>query len=86
MAEQCKCKAKSPRSVKVERVGQRLLGIPQVADYLGCTKWAVRDLVWSDRLPVVKWGREKNAKQFVDVRDLDAFIKANKSVPTGASQ
>lgn len=73
MAEQ-----KSPRSVQVERIGQRLLDIEQVAAYLGCTKWAARDLVWSGRLPVVKWGRGQNAKQFIDREDLDKFIEANK--------
>ncbi len=86
MADLCKCKKSLPRPVQVERVGQRLLDIPQVAVYLGCSKWAARDLLWSGRLPVVKWGRGRNAKQFVDLRDLDKFIEANKRVLTGGGQ
>jgi excisionase family DNA binding protein len=57
---------------------RRLLDIKQAAHYLGATEWAVRDLIWSGKLPVVKWGRGRNAKQYIDLKDIDAFIEGHK--------
>ncbi|RJP67897.1 MAG: DNA-binding protein [Candidatus Abyssobacteria bacterium SURF_17] len=53
---------------------QRLYDLKDAATYLGRTVWGVRELIWSGQLPVVRSGR----KQFVDVRDMEAYIERNK--------
>jgi hypothetical protein len=58
--------------------GPRLLPLKAAAAYLGLTVWALRTLVWNGVLPVVQppGGR----KQYLDVRDLDAFVDNHKRV------
>ena len=53
---------------------KRLYNIKESAEYLGQTDWGMRSLVWSKKLPVVRHGR----KIWLDLKDLDAFIEANK--------
>jgi hypothetical protein len=57
-------------------VGPRLLALRQAADYLGLTVWALRERIWAGALPVVQFPGGR--KQYLDVRDLDEFIEANK--------
>lgn len=58
------------------RMNQRLLTLKQAADYLGLTTWAMRERVWNGDIPVVRFSNGR--KQYIDVQDIEAFIKANK--------
>ncbi len=54
---------------------QRLLRIPQVAVYLGCSVWAVRDLLRRKELTKIPLGR----KYLVDRNQVDAYIERVKA-------
>lgn len=54
---------------------KRLYTVPEAAFYLGRTVDALREIIWSGRLPCVKDGR----RVLLDVRDLDDFIDRNKT-------
>jgi excisionase family DNA binding protein len=53
----------------------RLLTIDQAANYIGRTRDAVQHLIASGKLPCVKADR----RNFLDVRDLDAWIESSKA-------
>jgi excisionase family DNA binding protein len=53
----------------------RLLSIPLAAKYLSCAQWAVRELLWQERVPFIRLGR----RYVIDRRDLDAFIEQSKN-------
>lgn len=53
---------------------KRLYTVKESAVYLGCGVYTVRELIWSRRLPVVKFGR----KQYLDIYDLSDFVEQNK--------
>jgi excisionase family DNA binding protein len=53
----------------------RLLTVEQAAVYLGRTKEAVEHMIAGGKLPVVRADR----RVFLDVRDLDRWIDANKA-------
>ena len=53
---------------------KRLYTIPEAAIYLGHTIWGIRSLIWSERLPIIQYGR----KQWIDIKDLDGFIEKEK--------
>ena len=57
---------------------KRLYTLKEAADYLGRSVWGVRDLIWSQSIPVVK--QHGSRKQYLDVNDLDEFIERNKAV------
>jgi hypothetical protein len=59
-------------------VRKRLFTLKEGAEYLGRTVWGVRELIWSQIIPVVK--QDKGRKMYLDVNDLDAFIEKNKMV------
>ena len=52
----------------------RLLSIKQTAEVYGATVWYWRERIWAADIPVLRVGR----KQFLDRRDIDAFIERNK--------
>jgi excisionase family DNA binding protein len=54
---------------------ERLMTVPQAAKYLGRTPWAVRSLIATKALPVVREGRSVH----LDRRELDRWIKARES-------
>ena len=54
----------------------RLLPLKQAAEYLGLTVWALRERVWAGQIPVVQFPGGR--KQYIDVQDLETFIKSNK--------
>jgi len=59
-------------------MGPRLLPLKKAADYIGLTVWALRERIWAGDIPVVKFpGRRK---QFIDIKDIEAFIERNKTV------
>lgn len=57
-----------------ERLRKRLLGLPETAEYLGRTVWAVREMIWAGKLPYVRDGR----RIMLDLNDLDEWIEKNK--------
>jgi excisionase family DNA binding protein len=57
-----------------ERPRKRLYTIPQAAEYLGRSPWAVRSMIWAGKLPAVRDGK----RVLVDVYDLDRWIEHNK--------
>lgn len=59
-------------------VRKRLFTLKEAADYLGRSVWGVRELVWSQVIPVVKQGGCR--KMYLDINDLDAFIEKNKVI------
>jgi excisionase family DNA binding protein len=54
---------------------KRLFTVKESAKYMGHSDWGMRSLIWAKKIPVVRYGR----KQFVDIYDLDKFIKDNKT-------
>ncbi len=54
---------------------KRLYTLKEAAKYLGRSEWSMRELIWSRAIPVVRVGR----KIFLDIEDLNDFIKRNKS-------
>ena len=54
----------------------RLLTLKDAAAWLGLTVWAMRERIWAGQIPVVQFPGGR--KQYVDVQDLEAFIKNNK--------
>jgi hypothetical protein len=56
----------------------RLLTLKKAADHLGLTVWALRERIWAGHIPVVQFPGGR--KQYVDIRDLDAFIDSHKRV------
>ncbi len=65
--------------MKKERTHKRLYSVPEAAEYLGRSKWSMRRLVWSGKLPHVRCGKRVH----VDVEDIDQFIESNKISETG---
>ena len=53
----------------------RLYSTIEAAGYLGLSIWTLRGLLWGGEIPMVRFAR----KQYVDVRDLDAFIEEHKT-------
>jgi excisionase family DNA binding protein len=49
----------------------RLLSKKDAAIYLGCTFWAIRDLVWAGELKAIRIGK----RDCIDRVDLDAWIE-----------
>lgn len=56
-------------------VKPRLYSVEEAATYLGRTKEAVEHMIGAGKLPVVRADR----RVFLDVRDLDRWIDANKA-------
>ena len=56
---------------------KRLYTLKEGAAYLGRSEWGMRELIWAGVIPVVKLQAAR--KIFLDVRDLDRFVEANKS-------
>lgn len=54
----------------------RLYDIKKAAQYMGCSIWTARTLIWNGSLPYIKFGR----KYFVDVQDINRFIEKEKQV------
>ena len=60
------------------RMSPRLLPLKEAAKYIGLTVWGIRERIWAGDIPVVRFPGGR--KMFVDVRDLEKFIEANKTV------
>ena len=59
-------------------LGKRLFTLKEAAEYLGRSAWGMRELIWSQVIPVVKQGGCR--KIYLDINDLDAFIEKNKAI------
>lgn len=57
-----------------EEVFKRLYSVREAARYLGVSRWSVRKLQWTGKLPCVRRGR----RVLFDVYDLNRFIEDNK--------
>jgi excisionase family DNA binding protein len=68
------------RHKKIQWMPPRLLTIKKAAEYLGLTVWAVRERIWTGHIPVVQFPGGR--KMYVDIRDIEEFIKKNKRVIT----
>ncbi|MBC2736540.1 MAG: helix-turn-helix domain-containing protein [Desulfobacteraceae bacterium] len=53
---------------------KRLYSIKELVTEIGATEWFWRSQIWDGQLPFVQVGR----KMFIDINDLEDFIKANK--------
>jgi excisionase family DNA binding protein len=51
-------------------VPRLLLSIPEAAKALGCSVWAVRSLIWDQKLPFLKIGK----RFLIDIADIRVFI------------
>ena len=58
--------------------GKRLFTLKEGARYLGRSEWGMRELIWAGKIPVVR--NEGARKIFLDVQDLEEFIRKNKSI------
>ena len=59
-------------------LGKRLYTLKEAAEYLGRSEWGMRELIWSQVIPVVKQCRCR--KMYLDINDLDDFIEKNKTI------
>ena len=57
---------------------KRLFTLKEAAAYLGRTEWGMRDLIWKRLIPVVM--NSGGRKIFIDIKDLDNYVEANKTV------
>ena len=57
----------------------RLLRIPEAAHYIGATNWFVEELVRENKITFLVVGKYR----VIDVRDLDAWIDAEKGRQVG---
>ena len=64
----------------VNPIAPRLLSLKDAAKWLGLTTWAMRERIWAGQIPVVQFPNGR--KMFVDVQDLEGFIKRNKRTIT----
>jgi hypothetical protein len=56
------------------------LPLKKAAEYLGLTVWAMRERVWAGQIPVVRF--HGGRKQYIDVRDIEDFIRRAKETIT----
>jgi excisionase family DNA binding protein len=59
-------------------LAKRLFSVREAAEYLGRSVWGIRELVWSQSIPIVK--QDGCRKIYFDVHDLDSFIDRNKAI------
>jgi excisionase family DNA binding protein len=59
-------------------LSKRLFTLKEAAEYLGRSAWGMRELIWSQVIPVVKQGGCR--KMYLDRNDLDTFIEKNKAI------
>ncbi len=54
----------------------RLLTLREAAQYLNCSQFSIRQLVWAGTLPSVRFTRR--GKLWLDRQDLEAYIENSK--------
>ena len=55
----------------------RLLPLKEAAEHIGLTPWAMRERIWSEDIPFVRFPGGR--KMYVDTDDIDKFIQENKT-------
>lgn len=58
----------------INRVSKRLYSIKEASVYLGRTVWAVREMIWAGKIPIVRDGR----RILIDIFDMDRWVDRNK--------
>ena len=74
-------RTKKPNNMTIYKSGTkgpRLLPLKKAAEYLGLTVWSMRETIWAGDIPVIRFPGGR--KMFIDVLDLEDFIKRNKEV------
>jgi excisionase family DNA binding protein len=56
-------------------IEQRLFDLKDVAAYLGCKVWTVREMVWRGEIAFIRNGK----RQFIAREDLDEWITKSKT-------
>lgn len=59
-------------------LGKRLYTLKEAAQYMGRPVWGMRNLIWSQIIPVVK--EQGSRKIYIDIDDLNGFIEKNKVI------
>ncbi|HEY4776225.1 MAG TPA: excisionase family DNA-binding protein [Candidatus Acidoferrales bacterium] len=59
---------------KIAPLTPRLLSKKDAAIYLGCTFWALRDVVWAGELKAIRIGK----RDCIDRVDLNAWVEKRK--------
>ncbi|MFB3072647.1 MAG: helix-turn-helix domain-containing protein [bacterium] len=57
-----------------DRPTKRLYTVKEASEFLGISRWTMRELQWDGKVPFVKFNR----LIYFDLRDLEAFIARNK--------
>jgi hypothetical protein len=57
---------------------KRLYTLKEASEYMGRSVWGVRDLIWSQAIPVIK--QNGCRKMYLDINDMNAFIEKNKAI------
>ena len=60
----------------------RLLSIKKASVYSGIPIWGIRSLIWNEQIPFIRIGK----KLYLDVEDIENWIKHNKVIPESISQ
>jgi excisionase family DNA binding protein len=59
-----------------DRLQKRLYSIKEASEYLGRSEYALREMIWSGKIPQVRFDR----RIYIDINDLDALIEKNKMI------
>jgi len=57
------------------RPQKRLYSIKEASVFLGRTVWAVREMLWAGKIPMIKDGR----RILLDILDMEKWIEQNKT-------
>ena len=57
-----------------QKPNKRLYSIPESAQYLGRSVWAVREMIWAGKLPIIRDGK----RILLDIYDMDKWIEQNR--------
>jgi len=60
----------------------RLLSIKKASIYSGIPIWGIRNLIWNEQIPFIRIGK----KLYLDVEDIENWIKHNKVIPESVYQ
>lgn len=66
------------KQINTNLAGPHLLPLKKAVDYIGLTVWAMRERIWAGDIPVVQFPGGR--KMYVDMQDIEEFIKKNKRV------
>ena len=54
---------------------KRLYNIKEASEYLGRTVWAVREMIWAGKIPIIRDGK----RILLDIHDMDSWIEINRT-------